>query len=350
MSQLRNKMEHDHEAALFHSYPACAYYVQSPSNISHANSADIRNSTIPESEFQFNSPARPDPTNPTLHEQEAASRAFTLSHYSSSRGSSHSFLHHQKKISYDAGSHENGENRLIIVDAGGDDINNGDGRDDDDEYDYYGMRKRSGWWKRYCSYRNSDSCVWIFMQISWRAILSFWVALLVFYIATKPPPPKVSIKMAGIGQFGLGEGVDGSGVSTKFLTCNCSIDLIIENKSKLFGLHIRPPAMDVSFGRLSFASSHGPKLYAERGSTKFKLYVGTRNRPMYGAGRSMEDMLESGKGLPLVVQVRLRSSFQVVWNLIKPKFHHQAQCSLVLDRAYDKKQRTQAYNSTCIIT
>lgn len=62
--------------------------------------------------------------------------------------------------------------------------------------------------------------------------------------------------MAGIGQFGLGEGVDGSGVSTKFLTCNCSINLIIENKSKLFGLHIRPPVMEVSFGRLSFASSH----------------------------------------------------------------------------------------------
>ncbi|KAL6125055.1 hypothetical protein ACLB2K_077563 [Fragaria x ananassa] len=346
-------MEHDHEATLFHSYPACAYYVQSPSTISHANSADIRNSIIPESEFQFHSPARPDPTNPTLQDHEVASRAFTLSHYSSSHGSSHSFLHHQKKISYDAGSHENGENRLIIVDAGGDDICNGDGRDDDDEYDYYGMGKRSGWWKRYCSYRNSDSCVWIFIQISWRAILSFWVALLVFYIATKPPPPKVSIKtvqMAGIGQFGLGEGVDGSGVSTKFLTCNCSIDLLIENKSKIFGLHIRPPAMDVSFGRLSFASSHGPKLFAERGSTKFKLYVGTRNRPMYGAGRSMEDMLESGKGLPLVVQVRLRSSFQVIRNLIKPKFHHQARCSLVLNRAYDKKHQTQAFNSSCIIT
>ncbi|PQP96445.1 uncharacterized protein Pyn_01935 [Prunus yedoensis var. nudiflora] len=46
--------------------------------VSHANSADIRN-TIPESEFH--SPTRPEPTNPTLHEE--ASR-FTLSHYSSS--------------------------------------------------------------------------------------------------------------------------------------------------------------------------------------------------------------------------------------------------------------------------
>ncbi|KAI5341741.1 PREDICTED: Late embryogenesis abundant [Prunus dulcis] len=339
-------MEHDQDQeALFHSYPF-AYYVQSPSTISHANSADIRN-TIPESEFQ--SPTRPEPTNPTLHEE--ASR-FTLSHYSSSRGSSHSFLH-QKKISYDARSNgtgtENGVNRLIIVDGGGKGDDGGD-EDDDEEY-YYGVRKTSRWWKTYCSYRNSDSCVWICMQISWRAMLSLCIALLVFYIATKPPPPKVSIKMAGIGEFGLGEGVDGSGVTTKILTCNCSINLIIDNKSKLFGLHIHPPTIQMRFGRLPFALSHGPKLYAaESGSSKFKLYAGTRNKPMYGAGRSMEDMLESGKGLPLVLRVSLRSSFHVVWNLIKPKFHHQAECLLVLHRAYDKKHRTQTYNSTCIMT
>ena len=78
--------------------------------------------------------------------------------------------------------------------------------------------------------------------------------------------------MAGIGQFGLGEGVDGSGVSTKFLTCNCSIDLLIENKSKIFGLHIRPPAMDVSFGRLSFASSHVSICQFKFGNLPFDLY------------------------------------------------------------------------------
>ncbi|KAM1049548.1 hypothetical protein ACFX2I_028562 [Malus domestica] len=336
-------MEHDQDQeALFHSYP-CAYYVQSPSTNSHSNSADIRN-PIPESEFH--SPTRPDPANPTLHEE--ATR-FTLSHYLSSRGSSHSFLH-QKKISFDARSNgtgtDNCENRLVIVKGSDDHF----GDEDDDEEYYYVVGKRSGWWKRYCSYRYSDSFIWILLQISWRAMLSLCIALLVFYVVTKPPPPKVSIQMAGIDQFGLGEGVDGSGVTTKFLTCNCSINLIIENKSKLFSLHIRPPAMEMCFGRLPFALSHGPKLYAESGSSKFKLYVGTRNKPVYGAGRSMDDMLKSGKGLPLVLRVKLSSSFWVVRNLIKPKFHHQAECLLVLDRAYDKKHRTQAYSSTCMMT
>lgn len=71
---------------------------------------------------------------------------------------------------------------------------------------------------------------------------------------------------------------------------------------------------------------------------------------MYGAGRNMQDMLESGNGLPIVIRLSLRSDFRVVWNLIKPEFHHQAVCLLVLDSAYDKKHRTQAYNSTCTLS
>ncbi|PON81311.1 hypothetical protein TorRG33x02_228390 [Trema orientale] len=326
---------HDHEeqeVVVFHSSYPCAYYVQSPSTVSRANSADlIRNTTINDSA--------------AFHES---------GHYFSS--------HHNKNISYDARSHEtaasaeNVENRLIIVDTTStldqhdhDDDYDNDGDDDDDDDHYYG-RKRRGWFKRYCSYRNSDSSVWICIQLSWRFVVSLGVALLVFYVASRPPPPKLSIQMGRIEEFGLGEGVDGSGVTTKILTCKCSLNLIIENKSKLFGLHIHPPTMEMSFQRLTFALAHGPKMYAESGSTSFPLYIGTRNKPLYGAGRDMEDMLESGKGMPLVIHVRLSSSFRVVPSLIKPKYHHQAQCLLVLRRAYDKKHRTQLYNSTCTIT
>ncbi|XP_059434748.1 uncharacterized protein LOC132167740 [Corylus avellana] len=328
----------------FHSYP-CAYYVQSPSTISHANSADIRNinnESPPRSETFLANGAPPNPNH------VEASR-FTLSRYSS-RGSNNSFLH-EKKVPYDARSHgtgtENGENPLIVVD-GGVLLGGDDEEDDDDDKEYYG-RKR-GCWRRYCTYRNSDSCVWICLQICWRALVSLGVALIVFYLVTKPPPPNVSVKIAGIGQFVLGEGVDASGVSTKILTCNCSIDLVTENKSKLFGLHIHPLILEMSFGRLPFAMSYSPKLFAERGSTLYKLSVGTRNKPMYGGGRSMQDMLESGRGLPLVIRMSMSSSFRVVWNLVRPKFHHQAECLLVLHRAYDKKHRTQAYNSSCTIT
>lgn len=81
----------------------------------------------------------------------------------------------------------------------------------------------------------------------------------------------------------------------------------------------------------------------------FRLNVGTRNKAMYGAGRNMQDLLESGKGLPLVIRVSLRSRFHVVWGIIEPKFHHEAQCLVLLRDKYDKKHRTQVYNSTCVV-
>ncbi|XP_010257248.1 PREDICTED: uncharacterized protein LOC104597425 [Nelumbo nucifera] len=337
-----HRIDGEDPEALFSSYPCAVYYVQSPSSVSHANSSECRN---PESAFL--SPFRSESfiTNPTNTNQEVA--RFTLSRYSSSRGSTNSFLH-EKKMAYDLQSHEtgteNGETRPIIC---------ADGVEDDDRNrDYFGHqdKRKRGCWK-YFSFSTSSSCAWIAIQISWRILVSFGAALLVFFIATKPSPPKMSVKMAGIRQFGLGEGVDNSGVTTKILTCNCSMDLSIDNRSKLFRLHIRPPTMEMSFGHLLIASSEGPKLYAETdASTTFQLYVGTKNKAMYGAGRSMQDMLESGKGLPLLITMRLSSSFQVVWNLIRPTFHHHAECLLFLDGAYDTLHHTQAYNSSCSIT
>jgi hypothetical protein len=172
------------QEALFHSYP-CAYYVQSPSTISHANSADIRNTNI---ESTFHSPVRSETflTNTTNPNHVEASR-FTLSRYSSSRGSNNSFLHENKKIiAYDVQS-----NGTAGTENGDDD----DEEENDDDYEKEYKGRRRGYWRRYCTYRNSDSCVWISLQLVWRAIVSLGIALLVFYLATKPPTPKFSIKV-----------------------------------------------------------------------------------------------------------------------------------------------------------
>lgn len=94
----------------------------------------------------------------------------------------------------------------------------------------------------------------------------------------------------------------------------------------------------------------GPELYAESGLTIFTLKLGVKNKPMYGAGRSMQDMLDSGRGLPIVIRVILSSRFQVVPTLVNPKFHHQVECMVILKKAYNRKHRTQVFNSTCKVT
>ncbi|KAM7266216.1 hypothetical protein ACFE04_004113 [Oxalis oulophora] len=343
--------ENDESLILYHSYPY-TYYVQSPSTttvISHANTTTTTTHI--------------DPPHDLL-----------LSRYSSSRGSNNSFSftdvrkpngaatitdHHEFDV------RKSVENRLTIVDPHAHrkveeegDCGDGDG-DDDEEDEYWPMwvshgKRRGGCWWRYCSLRSSKystSNVWIFLQVFWRVLVSFGLALLVFYIATKPPPPKIALKIAGIRQFLLSEGVDATGVTTKVLNCNVSINVGVDNKSKLFMLHFRPPSMELSYGLLPFASSshsHGPRLSVEPYDIKnFHFYVGTKNKPMYGAGRNMQDVLESGKGLPIIVRGSLKFEFLVVWKLIKPKFHHQFECVVLLGGKYEKKHQTHAYESNC---
>lgn len=65
----------------------------------------------------------------------------------------------------------------------------------------------------------------------------------------------VILQIGRFNQFMLEEGVDSHGASTKFLTCNCSTKLIVDNKSNFFGLHIHPPSIKLFFGPLNFAKA-----------------------------------------------------------------------------------------------
>ena len=92
----------------------------------------------------------------------------------------------------------------------------------------------------------------------------------------------------------------------------------------------------------------GPESYVEsKSSYELGLHVAVKDMPVYGAGRSMQDMLESGKGLPLMIRVRSRSSYRVVWNLISLRYLHHEECLLVLDGAFDRKHQVHVHNSTC---
>ncbi|KAF8010064.1 hypothetical protein BT93_J0895 [Corymbia citriodora subsp. variegata] len=308
----------------------CAYYVQSPSTVSHAYS----NPEPPSTSFLH-------------HPTQQAVSTYTLSRHSSRASNNSLALLPQNTNDPDPAVSDNAEKRLIAFDGemGGGGGGGGD-KEDGDEQVYY--QEKVEWW-RYLSFGyNPTSNAWILLQISWRMMVSLGVALLVFYLATKPPKPDVSLKVDGIPNFVLGEGVDGTGVSTKILSCNISVRLWVDNKSKLFGLHIQPPLIHLYFGRLPLATGHpGGELYAgSGGTTSFRMYVGTRNKAMYGAGRSMQDMLEEGKGgLPLRVGVRLRSSIHVVEGLVHVRFHHQANCLVLLSKTND----AQTFNSTCTL-
>ncbi|CDY22151.1 BnaC01g39500D [Brassica napus] len=196
--------------------------------------------------------------------------------------------------------------------------------------------------------RSLNSGWWIVLQIMWRFLFSSGVALLVFYIATQPTRPDISIRIGKFNQFLLEEGVDSHGVSTVFLTCNYSTKVIVDNKSYVFRLHIHPPSIKLFFGPLNFAkaqlyklihmiSSTGELYASSHESTTFRLKIGIKNQAMYGAGRQMEDMLQSRAGFPLILRMNLISDFRVVWSIINPRYHQNVECLLFL--SYNKKHK-----------
>ncbi|GKC90179.1 hypothetical protein Tco_1150828, partial [Tanacetum coccineum] len=145
------------EEALFRSYPyAALYFVQSPT-----------------ASVSFHSPA-------------ATQRRFmTLSHYSSSRGSTNNSFLHDKTIP------ENDDAMVLKIDENnvhgvGDEV---ESEDEEEEHKSFGKKMRD-----LVSFSESDSCVWMWFQISLRVMVSFGVALLFFYLITKPPPPVISLK------------------------------------------------------------------------------------------------------------------------------------------------------------
>lgn len=164
-----HKTTESEEESLFRSYPYAVYFVQSPSTLSNANSSHH------------------DLPNPN---QETA--IATLSHYSSSRGSNNSFVHDKKSIivPYDDKIHVS---NLRVCDVLG---NEKEDVDQEEEEEYYRNTngREMGWW-RYFTFRHSSSCLWICLQIVLRLLVSLGLALLVFYLATKPPTPKLSVKV-----------------------------------------------------------------------------------------------------------------------------------------------------------
>ncbi|GJN30717.1 hypothetical protein PR202_gb19048 [Eleusine coracana subsp. coracana] len=315
--------EHE-EVPLFHPSP-CAqhYYVQSPSAASHTT---LSHPAASDSMALILSPF------PTLHHDHEEASRLTLSRYSSSRGSNTSFPAAAAGYDNDDDTKKPSRRRQTLTvlsnPSGGDDA------DDDHE-------RRSGAW-RYVKLDPDAPCCCIAFQVAWRVLASAAFALLVFVLATRPRRPGVSFRVGRVERFSLGEGVDGSGVETSFLDCNCSVDMVVENHSKVFGLRVRPPLLELSFGRFVFAASRGwdegsssatAHVVAPRAASTLRMFVAVKEKPMYAAGRGMQDMLESNRGLPLTVTVRARSRYRVVGSLVRLTYHHDSECVVYLRRS-----------------
>ncbi|OEL26935.1 hypothetical protein BAE44_0012045 [Dichanthelium oligosanthes] len=354
----------DHELPLFHPSPPCAhYYVQSPSAASHSLSHPASESMAlilsPFPNLHHDADDARHSRDGRDHDHEEASR-LTLSRYSSSRGSNNSFPVGDKKP---------GRRRQVLRVVSGR-SSGGDHGDEDDDADGEAAQGSGAW--RYVKLDPEAPCCCIAFQVAWRVAASAALALLVFVLATRPRHPGVSFRVGKVQWFALGEGLDGSGVETSLLNCNSSVDMVIENHSKVFTLRVHPPLLQMSFGRFVFATSQarlvpscspcvlvhllqgddgGSHDVGPRGTSTVRLFVAAQEKPMYAAGRGMQDLLESSRGLPLTITVRARSRYRVVGSLVRLTYRHDSECVVLLRRTPDRSNGIAAAGrATCSAT
>lgn len=210
------------------------YYVQSPSSMSHANSTTEselwRSTNNPQQQHHSHLPLQEleedesysYPTKPLLNHQTTT---FTnLSRCSSSRASTTFFrhqndndndndkmmmmmtllpsppAHHSNILQLNSGAKIVNNSNIIVPAAtktGLRKVGKVDGGDYEEKwYSYDGENDEeniSCW--QYFSFSTYNSSVWIALQLLWRFLLSLMLAFLVFYLATKPPPPHLSLKV-----------------------------------------------------------------------------------------------------------------------------------------------------------
>lgn len=168
-------------------------------------------------------------------------------------------------------------------------------------------------------------------------VLGFFVLFTLFSLilwgASKPQKPKLTMKSIKFDRFLIQAGSDSTGVATDMLSLNSSVKFTFRNTATFFGLHVTSSTLDLTFSDLTVASGTVKKFYQSRKSQRSITAVVEGNRiPLYGSGAG----LSTSKGLtnlpiPLRLKMEVKAKAYVLGKLVKPRFHRNVDCDLVLD-------------------
>lgn len=130
----------------------------------------------------------------------------------------------------------------------------------------------------------------------------------------------------------MGEGTDDSGVPTKMISLNCTVQINYNNPSQYFGAHIDPVNVVMQYSALDIAVGQILTYFQAKGTRKvISVGVQAAKVPLYGAVSGVSSTSKSKQGIPVSMIATLHSKFYVVGKMIKSKFQNEVSCNLVVD-------------------
>eukprot|EP00249_Psilotum_nudum_P005935 c19336_g2_i1 orf=490-1227(+) len=100
---------------------------------------------------------------------------------------------------------------------------------------------------------NKASQIYMAILVLLACVIFLVLFISFFWVICKPQHPRVSLKNIVFHNFFIGEGTDASGVPTKMVTLNCTVQLTLYNPSKYFKVHVNSVDASLDYSELNIA-------------------------------------------------------------------------------------------------
>ncbi|KAF0917335.1 hypothetical protein E2562_017509 [Oryza meyeriana var. granulata] len=186
-------------------------------------------------------------------------------------------------------------------------------------------------------YEPSRCCVFAFRFSV--LVLAFTVLCLIVWGIARHYKPGVVVKSLTVGNFYAGEGTDRTGVPTKLVTMNCSLQINVHNPSTMFGIHVSSTSIRIMLSEIAIANGQLEKFYQPRSSHHVALVIVHGEKiPLYGAGATLA-LSNAGGAVPLTIDLAVRTRGYVIGKLVRVTHTKRVKCPVVIDSGSSKPIR-----------
>ncbi|KAG8045764.1 hypothetical protein GUJ93_ZPchr0008g11669 [Zizania palustris] len=170
-------------------------------------------------------------------------------------------------------------------------------------------------------------------------VLAFTLLCLVIWGVARHYKPGVVVKSLTVGNFYAGEGTDQTGVPTKLVTMNGSLQINVHNPSTMFGIHVSSTSIRIMYSEIAIAKGQLEKFYQPRSSHHVaSAIVHGEKIPLYGAG-AMLTLPNTRGAVPLTIDLEVRIRGYVIGKLVRVTHTKRVKCPVVIDSGNSKPVR-----------
>uniref|UniRef100_A0A7N0TJ01 Late embryogenesis abundant protein LEA-2 subgroup domain-containing protein n=1 Tax=Kalanchoe fedtschenkoi TaxID=63787 RepID=A0A7N0TJ01_KALFE len=225
--------------------------------------------------------------------------------------------------------------------------------DEDDHNDHHNSAAGSGGYDNNTYYNHPNSsysrpCQFTLAISGFIALFGFFC--LILWAAAKPFKPNITVKSLTTHNMNLGVGVDHTGVPTRMLTLNCSVDIAVHNPATFFGIHLRSKSLQLMYSRITIATGQISKYYQARKSRgMLKVKVEGHEVALYGVGESLAKSSYLDR-IPVRLVFHLFSTGKVVGKLVSVEYKSHVSCSLFITKSHsiDNNKPINLQHNACI--